>query len=322
MSAKSVALVPLQERRVNFYGDELIAVLVEVDGQHQIYVPVRPICEYLGLAWSSQLQRMRRDDDLSEALRGVSLLRSGASQRYEVICLQLEYLPGFLFGITTSKVRADLRPQVKRYKRDCYRVLWQAFQQGELTFAPNSSTVAQPAIQSDDPRVVALTEQIDTLYAIAESLEAHRKALLAEANHQYAVIETNQRDLLDRADHISLQLNYVISLLEGLTNRQGSTEVTVAKIDERTKKLSPAHERDIQGMVERIVRAMERRAPQGTPLAYATVYGRLKTRFRVGRYYEISDERFEEAMAYLREELRKVTGGEGPVQGSLFEQHE
>lgn len=319
MSEQSVALVPLQERRVNFYGDELIAVQVEVDGQHQIYVPVRPICDYLGLAWSSQLQRMRRDDDLSEALRSVSLLRSGAGQRYEVVCLQLEYLAGFLFGITTSRTREDLQPQVKRYKRDCYRVLWQAFQQGELTsLAPSSSTPALPAIMSNDPRVAALTEQIDTLYAIAASLEAHRHALLAEANHQYAVIETNQRDLLERADHISLQLNYVISLLEGFTNRQGATEVTVAKIDERTKKLSPAHERDIQGMVERIVRALERRAPQGTPLAYATVYGRLKTRFRVGRYYEISDERFEEAMTYLREELRKATGGEGPIQGSLF----
>jgi hypothetical protein len=48
------------------------------------------------------------------------------------------------------------------------------------------------------------------------------------------------------------------------------------------------------------------------------IYGRLKTRFRVGSYKEIRDERFEEAMTYLREELRKAAGGEGPTQGSLF----
>jgi len=48
------------------------------------------------------------------------------------------------------------------------------------------------------------------------------------------------------------------------------------------------------------------------------IYGCLKTRFRAGSYKEIPDERFEEVMAYLREELRKATGGEGPTQGSLF----
>ena len=58
------ALVPIQEKTVNFYGDQIIAVLVEVNGQREVYVPVRPICEYLGLTWSAQLQRMKRDEVL------------------------------------------------------------------------------------------------------------------------------------------------------------------------------------------------------------------------------------------------------------------
>jgi len=33
---------------------------------------------------------------------------------------------------------------------------------------------------------------------------------------------------------------------------------------------------------------------------------------------EIPDEHFEEVMAHLRDELRKVTGGDGPTQESLF----
>jgi hypothetical protein len=60
------ALVPIQERRINFYGDEIIAVLVEVDGERQVYVPIRPICTYLGIDWASQYQRMKRDDVLAE----------------------------------------------------------------------------------------------------------------------------------------------------------------------------------------------------------------------------------------------------------------
>src|SRR5437763_104105 len=57
---EEIALVPIEERKVDFYGDEITAVLVEIDGREQISVPVRPISEYLGLAWSAQLQRMRR----------------------------------------------------------------------------------------------------------------------------------------------------------------------------------------------------------------------------------------------------------------------
>jgi hypothetical protein len=53
-------------------------------------------------------------------------------------------------------------------------------------------------------------------------------------------------------------------------------------------------------------------------VALATVYGKLKTRFRAGSYKEIPDERFDAVMAYLREELRKAAGGEGPTQESLF----
>ena len=65
---EEMALVPIEERKVDFYGDEITAVLVEIDGRQQIYVPVRPISEYLGLAWSAQLQRMRRDEVLAEGL--------------------------------------------------------------------------------------------------------------------------------------------------------------------------------------------------------------------------------------------------------------
>ena len=43
------ALVPLEQKAVIFYDDEVTAVLADEDGRQQIYVPVRPLCEYLGL---------------------------------------------------------------------------------------------------------------------------------------------------------------------------------------------------------------------------------------------------------------------------------
>jgi hypothetical protein len=55
------ALVPLEEHTVNFYDDEIRLVVVRKGRQQLTYVPVRPICEFLEVAWSPQLRRISRD---------------------------------------------------------------------------------------------------------------------------------------------------------------------------------------------------------------------------------------------------------------------
>ena len=125
--------------------------------------------------------------------------------------------------------------------------------------------------------------------------------------------------MLEAQGHVSMQLEQAVHLLEALTNRQDTAEAKLARIDERTKRLTPAHAREVQLLVERIARAVEKQSPTATlQLAHTMIYGRLKTRFQAGSYKEIPDERFDEVMSYLREELRRVTGSTGPEQGSLF----
>lgn len=45
----------------------------------------------------------------------------------ETVCLPLDLIPGFLFGIDDRRVKDDCRDVVLRYKRDCYRVLYEHF---------------------------------------------------------------------------------------------------------------------------------------------------------------------------------------------------
>ena len=54
------------------------------------------------------------------------------------------------------------------------------------------------------------------------------------------------------------------------------------------------------------------------PFTYATISGKLKTRFQAGSYNEIADSRFDELIAWLREALNNATSGEAPEQASLF----
>lgn len=329
-----LTLVPLQVSQKDFEGDLLVVALVEINGERQAVVPLRQFCDYLGVDWSAQRQRLVRDEVLAAemlriAVTNEQLPRKRGYYNRPVICLPLEVLPGWLFNISPTRVKPALQEKVQRYRRLCYRALWRAFQRGEL-FSVEESTVVEasvPAVLLHDPRVVALSEQIETLSAIVELMQEHKASLLAEAGTM-AVVEAHQRQLLTRTEAISSQLDYVVTMLEQLVGRQETlvgrqekTETKVAKIDERTAHLTPAHANYVHEMVDRIVQEIDRRNP-GRPLTYAQVYtqvyGRFKRYFRVAKYDQVSDERFEEVKTWLQGELRRVRGGTLPEQESLF----
>lgn len=133
------ALIPVEQKQVDFYGDEITAVRLE---NGRVFVPVRPLVEALGVAWSSQLQRIRRDPVLKTELFSVFVTNT-ESQRggRDVQCLPLDYVSGFLFGINADRVRPDLQDKVIRYQRECYKVLAEAFADGRLTADPDFATL-------------------------------------------------------------------------------------------------------------------------------------------------------------------------------------
>src|SRR3954453_6303286 len=129
----SAVLTPLEERMIDFYGDSIVAALVTVDDQPEVYVPLRPLCDYLGLDWSAQRRRIGRDPVLAEMLQPLRLTRGKpAGGDPEVLSLPLEYLPGWLFGISAGRVRAELQDKITRYRRESFRVLWRGFPAGGL----------------------------------------------------------------------------------------------------------------------------------------------------------------------------------------------
>ena len=104
MIEKTKALVPVEQKQVVFYEDEVTAVLVEQTGKLEVYVPIRPICELLGVDWPSQYRRINRDPVLSNKLTGVVVTTTpdpitGGGGPQTTRCLPLDYLNGWLFGI-------------------------------------------------------------------------------------------------------------------------------------------------------------------------------------------------------------------------------
>lgn len=86
------SLLPIHEQHVEFYGDAMIGVLVEIGGERQISVPVRLICENLGRSGGSQRNRIYRDEVLREELRDVFIMNTPdvGSDTQATRCLPLE----------------------------------------------------------------------------------------------------------------------------------------------------------------------------------------------------------------------------------------
>ncbi|MCO5186060.1 MAG: hypothetical protein M9928_09375 [Anaerolineae bacterium] len=138
----------VEQKTIVFYDDELIAVKLE-DGR--TVVPVKPICDALGVNWDGQRQRITRDDVLSAesvTCTVITTAQGSAPQGRAMLCLPDKYISGFLFGISARRVKPELKETLIRYQRECYDVLSQAFFSGRLTSHTAIMSADSPAAQA------------------------------------------------------------------------------------------------------------------------------------------------------------------------------
>ncbi|MBP8949631.1 MAG: ORF6C domain-containing protein [Candidatus Promineofilum sp.] len=139
------AIVPVEQKTIRFYEDEITAVRA---GDGSVFVPIRPIVERLGLNWSGQYSRIRRDPVLSQ-VQGVCVIQTPGG-RQEALSLPLDYLSGFLFGINADRVSPQYRQDVIRYQMECYKVLSEALSEGRLM----TDVTFDDLLQTADPGAV------------------------------------------------------------------------------------------------------------------------------------------------------------------------
>lgn len=286
---------PIEQQLIPFMGDDLAATLTR---SGSIFITLPGMCAALGLNVKGQTQRIKRTHTLAKGLRIIPIETRGGSQR--INCLRVDKIGLWLAGVQTNSIKSEFRAKIEAYQEELAPIATQVF----LRIAGISTLQTVP---STDPQLAALAEQIDTLTDIATFLREHMEALLAATGQ---ITGTSLR--LDQAAQL---LESLSEQKKELSERQEATEHLIAQIDERTKRLTPAHQREAQVFVDRMVRTTKH---AHSPLTYSIIYGRLKHHFRVGSYSEIADERFGEVMSFLRDELRKASEGKEPEQGNLF----
>lgn len=269
-------LVPVIQKEVLFYEDVITAVLVEVNGEDQIYVPLRPICDYLGLSYTGQRDRIRRDPVLSESVHLIRISRTvEAGSDQELVCLALKFLPGWLFGISVNRVKEELREKIVRYQREGYDVLWEAFQEGRLTVG----TAFEDLLANDTPAAQA--------YKMASAImKMARQQLLLEAQ-----LETHATQLLDHEQRL---------------------EEIEATLGDPGRFITPDQAMQISQAIKTIAAEIQKRTKQNE---YGKLYGQLYREFGITSYKLLPSNKFDRAMAWLTDMYRQITGaydGEPP----------
>ncbi|MCB0032956.1 MAG: ORF6C domain-containing protein [Anaerolineales bacterium] len=265
------SLVPVEEREVHFYDDVIYAVRLE-DGR--VFIPLRPIIERLGLDWSAQTRRINRDMILGEEKRNILIATSTGQQ--EMLCLPLDFISGFLFGINPKRVDDDLRDNILRYQRECYKVLAEAFQEGRLT---QDSSFDELLLDND-----------------SETVQAYKmlRAMVKLARNQ-VVLEAQL------GEH-ALQLGTHATQLGDLKGRLEELESTIW---EEKHNITPDQASQISQAVKLVAVSLGKKTGKNE---FGSVYGEFYRQFGITSYKLLPTSKFETAMRFLTNWHQELVG--------------
>jgi hypothetical protein len=267
-SSQSPALIPIEQKEVDFYGDSITTALVEYKNQTQVYVPIRPICNYLGVDARAQLRRVQRDPVLSKKIQGVAMIAIPSGEKrsaggvQNTWALPIEMLPGWLFGIDSNRVKPEMREKVLRYQEECFQVLWRAFQDEATRFA----TSGHSATATDNSGSIAtdidltlLTEE-DYVQAEAEIIRRMNEVPLSSAEltlMQMRITHLSMARLAEQQLEIGLETKRAHSRLDAASLFVANLQRRLGASISRTS----ANEIRLNEMDARLERIEERLSP-------------------------------------------------------------
>lgn len=104
-------------------GIEIAAVR---DENNDFYVPIKPICDAIGVAYQAQHAKLMEHEILGPTVT-LSVMVAADGKKREMVCLPLEFIYGWIFTINTKNVSKEAHDNVKRYQLECYEALYNYF---------------------------------------------------------------------------------------------------------------------------------------------------------------------------------------------------
>lgn len=108
-------------KEVEFNGEKLIGIYKE----GKIYIPLKKSCEFLGVNFNGQHQRIRRDETLIKGVCKIHIPSEGGIQ--ETLTLEISFLPLWLTGIKAQQCKEEIRENLIEFKLKAKDALADAF---------------------------------------------------------------------------------------------------------------------------------------------------------------------------------------------------
>ncbi len=262
--SESKSLVPIEQKEILFYEDTIVAVRLN---NSSIFIPVKPICDLLGVGWGGQYRRIQRDPVLSKEIQRIDVTSTRRGTQ-PMVCLPLDYVSGFLFGLNANRVKPELRERVILYQRECYKVLADALQEGQLTIDPTFDDL----LANDTPAAQA--------YKMASAImQMARQQLILESQLE---------------SHASQ-----------LSNHESRLEEIEATLGDPGHHVTPDQAMQISQAVKTVAIALGHQTKRNE---FGSVYGELYRQFGVTSYKLVPANRFDEAMKFLANWHQDIAG--------------
>lgn len=257
---------------VQFDDDTLIAVVLEGEG---VAVPVRLICEALGLSVQTQSTRLQEHEVLS---RGLRVVRAPFGERLRpVIAILDTYIAYWLATITPGLVKPEVRPKLVRYQTELVSLLNQLYgrDQESLLAAPSPTT---------DPGLAMLTRRVSE--AIAE-LRLAREALLAarsDEDERLITLDTKVGDLTGKVDIMQ-------GMMDDLQERLAHNPI------------SPAEAEQISRCIKRLATRYEKRTGHAI---FGRLFGEFCHDLGTTKYATLPARKYPDALAWLQRKAAEL----------------
>ena len=151
----------------------------------KVLVPIKPICDCLGIDHSAQVAKIKEHPIYSSTM-GMNTTVAADGKDREMFSIEFEFIFGWLLSIDSRKVNPEAKEAVLKYQLECHKALYNYFtQKGEL----NKIKQEQDNQKAEDLR--KLTQVINEKKQLLSDYKKESDSLRSELKY----LET-QRDQL------------------------------------------------------------------------------------------------------------------------------
>lgn len=89
-------------------------------------IPIKPICEALGVAHEVQFRKLKEHPIFSSAITTMVTVASDNKER-EMLCIPIQFLSGWIFSINPANVKEEAKEGLIKYQLECNKALFNYF---------------------------------------------------------------------------------------------------------------------------------------------------------------------------------------------------